>query len=149
MCWRCPVRVTVSMKSIARIASAWDRMKAAHVMVARCGAGSMPSVLRISHTVEGAIVMPRRASSPWMRRVKEGFSVVRRRTRRRIEATVRAAPPPTVPARPGVAALHQVAMPPQHRVRTDQQPEPAHCPRASGTSSAARNALSSGRSRGR
>jgi hypothetical protein len=48
--WRCPVRVTVSMKSIARIASAWERRKSAHVTVVRCGAGSTPSVLRTSHT---------------------------------------------------------------------------------------------------
>jgi hypothetical protein len=52
----------VSMKSIARIASAWDRRKADHVTVVRCGAGSMPSVLRISHTVDAALAMPRRAS---------------------------------------------------------------------------------------
>ena len=38
MYWRCPVRVTVSMKSIARIASPWERRKSAHVMVVRCGA---------------------------------------------------------------------------------------------------------------
>ncbi|ONI91964.1 hypothetical protein ALI144C_00290 [Actinosynnema sp. ALI-1.44] len=35
MYWRAPVRVTVSMKSIARIALAWERRKSAHVMVAR------------------------------------------------------------------------------------------------------------------
>jgi len=58
----------VSMKSIARIASAWERRKAAQVTVARCGDGSMSAVLRISHTVDAATATPRRASSPWMRR---------------------------------------------------------------------------------
>jgi hypothetical protein len=33
----------------------------------RCGRGSMPVSLRISQTVEGATLMPRTASSPWMR----------------------------------------------------------------------------------
>lgn len=36
-----PVRVTVSMKSIARIASAWERRKAVQATVARCGDGAM------------------------------------------------------------------------------------------------------------
>jgi len=36
--------------------------------VVGCGSGPAPSVLRISRTVEGAILMPGRASSPWMRR---------------------------------------------------------------------------------
>jgi hypothetical protein len=35
---------------------------------ARCGAGSMPASLRICHTVDGASLHPRPASSPWMRR---------------------------------------------------------------------------------
>jgi hypothetical protein len=34
-------------------------------------------------------------------------------------------PRPSVHARAGVAVIHQVAMPPQHRVRADQEPEPA------------------------
>jgi hypothetical protein len=66
--WRCPVRVTVSMKSMAKIASAWERRKSGHVTLERFGAGSMPSVRRFSQTVDGATRMPRRASSPWMRR---------------------------------------------------------------------------------
>ena len=41
----------------------WDQ-----VTSDRCGAGSMPLVLRIFHTVEDAIRWPRPASSPWMRR---------------------------------------------------------------------------------
>jgi hypothetical protein len=61
---RCPVSVTVSMKSIARIASACERRKSAQVTVVRCGAGPTPAVLRISHTVEAAIVTPRSVSSP-------------------------------------------------------------------------------------
>jgi hypothetical protein len=58
----------VSMKSSARIAWAWERRNGAQVMVARSGAGSMPWVLRISHTVDGATAIWRRASSPWMGR---------------------------------------------------------------------------------
>jgi hypothetical protein len=34
----------------------------------RCGAGSMPAVLRILQTVEAAIRWPSPTSSPWMRR---------------------------------------------------------------------------------
>ncbi len=56
------------MKSMARIASAWERRKLAQVTRARCGAGSTPAAVRISHTVDAAIVMPSRASSPWIRR---------------------------------------------------------------------------------
>lgn len=56
------------MKSQAMRASAWLRRDEAQVVVARWGEGSMPSVLRISQTVEAAIFMPSIASSPWMRR---------------------------------------------------------------------------------
>ena len=38
------------------------------VSAVRPGDGSRPSVLRIDQTVDAPIVMPRRASSPWMRR---------------------------------------------------------------------------------
>jgi hypothetical protein len=68
MYWRCPVRVTVSMKSMASRASAWERRKSAQVVAVRFGAGSTPSALRISQTVEGATLTPSTASSPWMRR---------------------------------------------------------------------------------
>ena len=34
----------------------------------RFGAGSMPAFLRIAHTVDAAMLMSSRASSPWMRR---------------------------------------------------------------------------------
>jgi hypothetical protein len=54
MYWRCAVRVTVSMKSQASSFSAWERRKSAQVVMPRWGAGSMPSALRISQTVEGA-----------------------------------------------------------------------------------------------
>jgi hypothetical protein len=64
---RAPVRVRVSKTSAARIACAWPRRKAARVCRSRWGAGSMPVFLRISQAVEGAILMPRVASSPWMR----------------------------------------------------------------------------------
>jgi hypothetical protein len=42
--------------------------KVAQVWRSRSGAGSIPCFLRISHTVEGATVLPRMVSSPWMRR---------------------------------------------------------------------------------
>ena len=55
----CPVSVTVSMKSHASSASAWLRRNAAQVVAVRSGAGLMPSSLRISQTVEAAILMPK------------------------------------------------------------------------------------------
>ena len=67
MYWRCPVRVTVSMKSQASSVSAWERRKSAQVVMPRCGAGSMPSALRISQTVQGATLIARVASSPCTR----------------------------------------------------------------------------------
>ncbi|MGW7082896.1 hypothetical protein ACWGH2_05270 [Streptomyces sp. NPDC054871] len=51
MSWRWPVKVTVSMKSQAIRASAWERRKSAQVVAARSGAGSMPSEVRISQMV--------------------------------------------------------------------------------------------------
>lgn len=65
---RAPVRVRVSKKSAARIACAWLRRKLAQVWWSRWGAGSMPWAWRISQTVEGATLISRAASSPWMRR---------------------------------------------------------------------------------
>ncbi|MFC5109170.1 hypothetical protein [Kibdelosporangium philippinense] len=63
-----PVRVRTSKKSAARMACAWLRKNVAQVCWLRRDAGSMPLVLRISHTVDGAILMASVASSPWMRR---------------------------------------------------------------------------------
>lgn len=65
---RTPVRVTVSKKSAARMASAWERRNAAQLCEVRSGAGSIPASLRISHTVEEATLIPSTSSSPWMRR---------------------------------------------------------------------------------
>jgi hypothetical protein len=48
-------------------ACAWERRKADQVVACRSGAGARPSCLRISQMVEGAIVMPRVVSSPWIR----------------------------------------------------------------------------------
>jgi hypothetical protein len=65
--YRCPpVKVTVSKKSQASRASAWERRKLAQVAVVRSGAGSIPACCRISQTVEAATLMPRTSSSPWM-----------------------------------------------------------------------------------
>ena len=86
---RAPDRVTVSRKSQASSASAWERRKSAHVLHTRSGAGSMPASLRISHTVEAATFTPRTSSSPCTRRYPHpGFSRTRRSTRTRTERTV-------------------------------------------------------------
>lgn len=66
------MRVIVSMKSIARIASAWERRKSAHVTVVRCGAGSTPSVFQnLPHgrgsdpdTEEGGFALDASVGSP-------------------------------------------------------------------------------------
>jgi hypothetical protein len=53
-------------KSHARIASAWERRNCGQVGAVRRGAGSIPALFRISHTVDAAIFTPRPASSPWI-----------------------------------------------------------------------------------
>ena len=63
-----PVRVTVSKKSAARMASAWARKNVPQVWLLRYGAGSTLASLRISQTVDAATRMPRTRSPPWMRR---------------------------------------------------------------------------------
>ena len=60
--------VSTVKKSQATIPAAWERRNVVHDSDDRPGAGSIPAVLRIAHTVDAAMVMPRRASSPWMRR---------------------------------------------------------------------------------
>ena len=47
---------------------AWDRRNSAQPGPSRRGAGSIPALLRISQTVDGATVIPSPASSPWIRR---------------------------------------------------------------------------------
>jgi len=90
---RAPVRVTVSRKSHASRASAWERRKSAQVLEARSGAGSIPASFKISHTVDTATFTPSTSSSPWMRRYPQlGFSRARRSTRLRTERTVRGRP---------------------------------------------------------
>jgi hypothetical protein len=83
---RVPVRVTVSRKSQASKASAWERRKSAQVLAARSGAGSIPASFNICHTVDAATFTPSTSSSPWSRRYPQlGFSCARRGTRRRTE----------------------------------------------------------------
>jgi hypothetical protein len=53
-----PDRVTVSKKSQASRASAWERRKSAHVVELRSGAGTIPASCRISQTVEAATFTP-------------------------------------------------------------------------------------------
>jgi hypothetical protein len=75
--------VSTCRKSTARIPAAWACRNCRHVGPERRGAGSMPAARRISHTVDGAILTPSFASSPWMRRCPHsGFSFARRTTRR-------------------------------------------------------------------
>ena len=64
---RVPVRVTVSKKSQAKSASAWERRKPAQVVDERSGAGSIPASFKISHTVDGATFTPSTSSSPCTR----------------------------------------------------------------------------------
>jgi hypothetical protein len=65
---RAPDSVTVSGKSHASRAPAWERRKSAHVLEARSGAGLIPASWRISQTAEAATLISRTSSSPWMRR---------------------------------------------------------------------------------
>jgi hypothetical protein len=67
-CSRAPDKVTVSKKSQASSASAWERRKSAHVAEPRSGAGSIPASCRISQTVEAATFIPSTSSSPCTRR---------------------------------------------------------------------------------
>ena len=55
------------MKSAARMFLACPARNARQVWPDRVGAGSMPALSRIRHTVDGAILYPRPVSSPWMR----------------------------------------------------------------------------------
>jgi hypothetical protein len=63
-----PLSRSAVKKSSARIPCAWDRRNSAHPGPSRRGAGSIPALLRICHTVDGATVMPSPAISPWIRR---------------------------------------------------------------------------------
>src|ERR1022692_4886511 len=56
-------------KPHAKIASAWERRNCGQVGPVRRGAGPVPLVLRISHTVGAATLAPRPASSPWILRL--------------------------------------------------------------------------------
>ena len=63
------------------MACAWAVRNCRLVGPARRGAGSMPAVCRISHTVDAAITCPSRASSPWILRWPQaGFSPAIRMT---------------------------------------------------------------------
>ncbi len=107
---RAPHSVTVSTKSHASRASAFERRKSAQVVAERSGAGSMPASLRISHTVEGATFTPSTSNSPCTRRYPyAGFSRTRRSTRVRMERTVG--------GRPGRLGLDRAACRPLARSR--------------------------------
>ena len=62
-----PSRRSAVKKSQAMMPSAWDRRKLAQVTGLRRGATSTLAFLRISQTVEAAMVTPSPASSPWIR----------------------------------------------------------------------------------
>lgn len=65
---RAPDKVTVSKKSQASRAWAWEHRKSAQVLRARSGAGSIPACFSISQTVEAATFTPSTSSSPWILR---------------------------------------------------------------------------------
>jgi len=65
---RAPVKVTVTKKSQASRAPAWERRKLAQVVEVRSGAGSIPACCSIPQTVEAETSIPRTSSLPWMRR---------------------------------------------------------------------------------
>jgi hypothetical protein len=121
-----PVKVVVSKKSAARMAWAWKRRNVAQVSLARWGAGSIPACLRISQTVEAATLMPRMRSSPWiLRHPHELFS--RGQTQHQPADRPHRWWPPSLfgPGDHRVPVGYQVAVPAQHGLRTDQQPDAA------------------------
>ena len=78
-------RVDVADRTVGQIGPG----SVAQVVLLRWAAGSTPSALRISQTVEEATLIPRVASLPCTRRYPQfGFSLTRRRTRARMERTV-------------------------------------------------------------
>jgi hypothetical protein len=69
-------------KSHARMASAWERRNCDQAGPGSRRAGSMPLLLRISHTVDAATFTPRPAIPPWIPRYPQpGFSRASRRIR--------------------------------------------------------------------
>jgi hypothetical protein len=60
--------VSTVKKSHARRPLAWVRRNSAQVGPDRRGEGSMPWRFKVVQMLEGAIVMPMVASSPWIRR---------------------------------------------------------------------------------
>src|SRR5258708_8364667 len=85
-----PLSRSAVKKSSTRIPCAWDRRNSAQLGPPRRGARLIPALLRIRQTVDGAIVMPSPASSPWIRRYPHhSFSRAGRST-----------PPPTPPSLP-------------------------------------------------
>ena len=109
-------------KSQARIASAWERRNCGQAAPVRRGAGPVPLVVRISHTVDAATLTPRPASSPWILRYPHpGFSLASRRTRALMLRRVAGRPVLPRLGSGGPAAPDDVAVPAQDRVRGDQQ----------------------------
>jgi hypothetical protein len=65
---RTPNKVTVSKKSQASRAWAWEHRKSAQVLQTRSGAGSIPACFSIPQAVEAATSTPSTSSSPWILR---------------------------------------------------------------------------------
>jgi len=112
-------------KSLARIASAWERKNCDQVDPVRRRAGSMPLALRISHTVDAATLTPK-AGQLAMDPAVPLFGIFPGQSADQC---------PDVPAsrRPvglathgpgGPTAADDVALPAQDRVRGDQEPQP-------------------------
>jgi len=129
---RCtPVTVTVSKKSQASRAPAWERRKLAQVVESRSGAGSIPASWRISHTVEAAVLNPEDEEFAVDAAVAPARVLSRQAHNQQADGADGTRPARALWARSGrVAARQQVPVPAQHRVRPDQEPEPAeHLPR--------------------
>jgi hypothetical protein len=105
-------------------ARVWERRNVAQVVLVRCGAGSIPASLRISQTVEAATVTPRTSSSPWIRRYPyEVFLAGQAQHQPADRRDGRRPPGPFGSGDPGVPAGDQVAVPAQHGLGADQQPD--------------------------
>ena len=102
-------------KSAARIAEAWACRNCRQVGPDRRGAGSMPAARRISHTVDGATVMPSLVSSPWMRRYPQQRILLRQANDKAGDARGRRRAAGLAPIARVVLARGQPAVPGQQR----------------------------------
>ncbi len=113
-------------ESRARIASAGERKNCDQAGPVRRRAGPVPLALRISHTVDAAMLTPRPASSPWILRYPPFGVLAGQPADQGLDV-----PPGRRPASPaahrpgGPAAADDVTVPAHERVRGSQQPQAA------------------------